>query len=200
MKKRKIVWVMVALFAVSTWSVHAQFRFGVKGGVNISKVKFNRDAFKPDNVTGFHVGPALEAMFGSLGLDLALLYSQIGFDSEDETVKNSYLEVPLNLKFKMGLPLVKPFAAAGPYVGFRVAGDKIWHVKDHVDGVVKQFKAQSFGAGLNFTAGAEVLKFLQVGLTYSLGLTDDYKTLDMGDVDGYKGKPHTWKVSAVVFF
>lgn len=199
MKKMKIVWMIAALFAVSTMA-DAQFRFGVKGGVNISKVKFNKDAFDSDNVTGFHVGPALEAMFGGVGFDLALLYSQIGFDTEDETVKNSYLEVPLNLKYKIGLPIVKPFAAVGPYVGFRVAGDKIWDLKDNVNGVVQQVKAKSFGAGLNFTAGAEVLKFLQVGLTYSLGLTDDYKTFHASDANSYKGKPHTWKVSAVVFF
>jgi hypothetical protein len=199
MKRMKIIWVIAALFAVSTMA-EAQFRFGVKGGVNISKVKFNRNAFESDNVTGFHVGPALEAMFGGTGFDLALLYSQIGFETKDETVKNSYLEVPLNLKLKINLPLVKPYVAAGPYVGFRVAGDKIWDVRDHVNGVVQEIKARSFGAGLNFTAGAEVLKFLQIGFTYSLGLTDDYKTFRASDVNSYKGKPHTWKVSTVVFF
>lgn len=199
MKKVKIVWVIAALFAVSTMA-DAQFRFGVKGGVNVSKVKFNKDAFDSDNVTGFHVGPAIEAMFGGVGFDMALLYSQIGFDSDIDNVKNSYLEVPLNLKLKMCLPLVKPFAAVGPYVGFRVAGDEIWDVKENANGVKEQVKAQSFGAGLNFTAGAELLKFLQVGVTYSLGLTEDYKTFEPKNKESYKGKPHTWKVSAIVFF
>lgn len=200
MKTMKILLIIAAWFAVST--VDAQVRFGVKGGVNISKVKFNKDAFRSDNVTGFHVGPAVEAMFGKggMGFDAALLYSQIGFESDDETVKNAYLEVPVNLKFKFGTPLVNPFVAAGPYVGFRVAGDKVWDVRDNVNGVKDQIKAKSFGAGLNFSAGAEVLNRLQLGVTYSWGLTEDYKTFEGSDVDSYKGKPHTWKVSAVIFF
>lgn len=200
MEKIKFLLIIVALFAVST--ANAQFRFGVKGGVNISKVKFNKDAFKSDNVTGFHVGPALEGMFGKggVGFDAALLYSQIGFESDDETVKNAYLEVPVNLKFKFGTPLVNPYVAAGPYVGFRVAGDKVWDVKENAEGVKEQIKARSFGAGLNFSAGAEIFSMLQLGVTYSWGLTEDYKTFASNDVDSYKGKPHTWKISAIIFF
>lgn len=31
----------------------AQLHFGVKGGLNISKLSFSKDAFKGDNKTGF---------------------------------------------------------------------------------------------------------------------------------------------------
>lgn len=41
---------------------------------------------------------------------------------------------------------------------------------------------------------------VQVGLTYSLGLTDNYKAFDRRNVNSYSGKPHTWMVSATVFF
>lgn len=196
MKNLKLVMVIAALFVVST--MQAQFRFGVKGGVNISKVKFNKDVFKSDNITGFHVGPTIEAMMGQggIGLDAAVLYSQRGFDSDDGTVRNSYLDIPVNLKFKFGLPLVNPYLAAGPYMSLRVAGDKKWSISDKVE----QVEAKSFGAGLNFTAGAEIFNLLQVGVTYSLGLTDDFKTFKANDPDSYKGKAHTWLVSATVFF
>ncbi|MDR0743164.1 MAG: PorT family protein [Tannerella sp.] len=196
MKRLKIVMVIAALFMVST--MQAQLRFGVKGGVNISKVKFNKKVFKSDNITGFHVGPTIEAMMGQggIGLDAAALYSQRGFDAEGGAVKNSYLDIPVNLKFKLGLPLVNPYLAAGPYMSLRVTGNKKWSVSDKVE----QIKAKSFGAGLNFAAGAEIFNMLQVGVIYSLGLTNDFKTFKANDPDSYKGKAHTWLVTATVFF
>lgn len=196
MKSLKPVLVIVALFVVST--MQAQFRFGVKGGVNISNVRFNKNVFRSDNITGIQVGPAIEAMLGrgGIGLDAAMLYSQRGFDSDDETVRNSYIDIPVNLKFKFGIPLVNPYLSAGPYISLRVAGDKKWSVSDKVE----QIEAKSFGAGLHFAAGAEVLGMLQVGVTYGLGLTDDFKTFELKDVYVYTGKSHTWVVSATVFF
>ena len=197
MKSAKYLLIFVALFAVST--VGAQVRFGAKGGLNIAKAEFNKDAFKSDNITGFHIGPTIEAMFGKggLGLDLSLLYTQKGFDSDEEKVKNSYIEVPANLKFKLGMPLINPYVAAGPYVGFRISGDKAWTVSKSVE---EQIKAKSFAAGMNFAIGAELFDKLQLGLNYSWGLIDNYKTFDANDLDSYKGKSHTWSVSASVFF
>ncbi|MDR1221637.1 MAG: PorT family protein [Tannerella sp.] len=199
MKKLKIIMVIAALFTFST--MQAQFRFGIKGGANISKVKFSKEVFKSDNITGFHIGPAAEVTTGQggIGFDAAVLYTQRGFNSGEKKVKNSYLDVPVNIKFKFGLPLVNPYLSAGPYASFRVAGDKVWDVKT-VDGVKDQVRAKSFGAGLNFTAGAELFGSVQLGVTYSLGLTDDFKTFQAGDPKSYRGKPHTWMISASVFF
>ena len=198
MKKVKYLLIIAALFAVST--ANAQLRFGVKGGVNIAKVSFDKDVINSDNITGFHVGPMIDASFGEggIGLDLALLFSQKGFDTDDKSVKNTFLDVPVNLKFKFGIPLVNPYVAAGPYVGFRVAGSKVKDIS--YQDIKHQVKSKSFGAGLNFTAGAELFDRLQVGLTYSWGLTNDYKTFDGNDLDSYKGKPHLWSISAAILF
>jgi hypothetical protein len=190
--------VLVAFFAVST--ANAQFRFGVKGGVSIVNAKFDKDVFKTDNVYGFHIGPSVEGMFGQggIGMDAALLFSRKGLKSNKLEMRNDFIEVPVNLKIKLGLPLVNPYFAAGPYVAFRVSGDK--EIKNIAAGVVDQIKAQSFGAGLNFAAGAELLNRLQVGVAYSVALTDNYKTFDANDVDSYKGKYRTWTVCAALFF
>lgn len=196
----KFLLIIIALFVVST--ADAQFRFGVKGGVNIAKAKFDKKYFRSDNITGFHIGPTLEGMFGQggIGVDAAVLYSQKGFDSDDETVRNAFLEVPVNVKFKLGLPLVNPYVAAGPYIDIRVAGNDKWNVAKTTEEIAHQIKTKSFGAGLNFGVGAEVLNILQLNLTYSLGLTDNYETFDPKNVDSYKGKAHTWSIGATVFF
>jgi len=200
MRKISYLWVLCALFAVSTAS--AQFRFGIKGGVNIANASFNKDVLQTDNITGLHFGPMVEAMFGQggLGLDLGVLYSRKGVKTEPNTIKNDFLDVPLNLKFKFGTPLLNPFLAAGPFVSFRIGGDENWDLKANASGVVNQIKTQSFGAGLNFSAGVEILSHLQVGATYGWGLTDNYKSFDKSDIGSYLGKLRTWQIHAAFFF
>ena len=92
-----------------------------------------------------------------VGLDAAILYSQKGMDVKSETgtstnVKTDYIDVPVNLKWKFGLPIIKGYLAAGPYIGFRVGGDKFWEIPGSVVG---QVKAKNFSAGLNFGYSAE---------------------------------------------
>ena len=199
-RKKWLLSVLMALLIISASTAHAQFRFGIKGGANISTVSLNKDILKSENVTGFHVGPLFEIMPDEgLGVDFAFLYSQKGFYANDESFVSDYLEVPVNLKMKIGLPIIAPFFAAGPYVNFLIGGDKERNIRDYIWNVDGQIKAKSFGAGLNFTAGVEVLKRLQVGLTYNWGLTDNYSTRE-SNINAFKGKPHTWMISATLMF
>jgi hypothetical protein len=200
MKRIGYFWMIAALFMVTT--VNAQVRFGVKGGVNINHAAFNKDVYKLDNVTGFHLGPVIEGMFGQggVGMDAAILFVQKGIKVEPHTVKNNFLEIPVNLKFKFGMPIINPYVAAGPYASFRISGGEKWDMKENASGIVEQMKTQSFGDGLNFTAGAEFFDRLQIGLTYGWSLTDNYKTFDANVLDSYKGKLHTWQVGLAFFF
>ena len=43
-----------------TIPANAQLKFGVKGGLNISKVSVSKDILKSDNQTGFFIGPMAE--------------------------------------------------------------------------------------------------------------------------------------------
>ncbi len=95
----------------------------------------NSDILKADNVTGFQIGPMIETTIPliGIGLDAAILYSQKGMDVKSEAgtstnVKTDYIDVPVNLKWKFGLPIIKGYLAAGPYIGFRVGGDKFWEI------------------------------------------------------------------------
>jgi len=201
-RKKWFLPVLLGVMIFVTSATHAQVRFGLKGGFNIASVKFNKDVLNSENINGFHVGPLLEFMPESgLGFDVALLYSRKGFYSKDITREgsftNDYLEVPFNLKCKIGLPLVAPYFAAGPYVSFRVAGDD---KKNIANDVIDQIEAKSFGAGLNFTAGVEVVNRVQVGLTYDWGLTNNYQTFNAGSPSDYTGKGHTWLISATLMF
>lgn len=191
---------MTLLLASAAVPTDAKVKFGVKGGLNISSVHLNSDILKTDNVTGFQIGPMMEATVPlvGVGMDIAVLYSQKGTgvaltDGVSTDVKTDYIDVPLNLKWKFGLPIVKGYFAAGPYVGFRIGGDKVWDIPGNVVG---QVEAKSFGAGLNFGAGVELISHLQVGINYTLGLTDNYsvKVLDLN------AKNRGWGVTAAFLF
>jgi Outer membrane protein beta-barrel domain len=194
---KKIVGVIViTLLALVVLPAKAQLRFGVKGGLNISSVHFNKDLVDRDNVTGFNIGPMIEGTVPLIGVgfDAAVLYSQkgIGLKAEKD-IKNDYIDIPVNLKWKFGLPILKGYLTAGPYVGFRVGGEKFWDLPTAIGG---QLQAKSFNAGLNFGAGVEVIKHLQVGFNYALGLTEDYSA---SKID-LNGKNRGWSVTAAILF
>ena len=114
-------------------------------------------------------------------------------DIENTEVKTDYIDIPVNLKWKFGIPLVKAYLAAGPYASFRVGGDKFWEVPECIVG---QVKAKSFSAGLNFGAGVELVKHLQVGFNYCLGLSDNYSAEDYNLTTKNRG----WSVTAAILF
>lgn len=190
---------LIVLMAIIAVPASAQLKFGVKGGLNISSVHFSSDLLKADNVTGFQIGPMIETTIPliGVGLDAAILYSQKGMDlktrasASSTSMKTDYIDVPVNLKWKFGIPLVKAYLAAGPYVGFRVGGDKIWNV------LGDQIKAKSFSAGLNFGVGAELINHLQIGFNYGLGLTDNYSSEGLGLTSA---KNRGWSVTAAILF
>lgn len=99
-------------------------KFGVKGGVNLSKLKL--EGMK-DNSTGFFFGPMAEITIPviGLGVDGALLYSQKGDKMEGLDMKQSGLDIPVNLKYSIGLgSMLGIYVAAGPDFFFNFKGDK----------------------------------------------------------------------------
>lgn len=191
--------VLIILMALIAVPAKSQLKFGVKGGLNISSVHLNSDIVKANNVTGFQIGPMIETTLPliGVGLDAAILYSQKGMDMKTKatesstSMKTDYIDIPVNLKWKFGLPIIKAYLSAGPYVGFRVGGDKVWDV------LGEQIKAKSFSAGLNFGVGAELISHLQVGINYGLGLTDNYSA---DGLDMKSAKNRGWSITAAVLF
>lgn len=198
--KKIICLVFVALMAVWAMPAQAQLKFGIKGGVNVSSVHFSNFSknFNSENVTGFHIGPMLEATMPILGVgvDAAILYSQKGVGVGSEEIRTDYIDVPVNLKWKFGLPILKGYLSAGPYVGFRVGGDKFWEIPGAIS---EQWKTEAFSAGLNFGVGVELIRHLQVGFNYGLGLTDNYR-METKNNTFKDGKNRGWAITAAILF
>ena len=190
--------ILLAAFCIFTLTAQAQIRIGATAGVGSTGVSNDKlEDFLSDNTIGFYVGPTVEYMINDkFGFDLSALYSQKGikFKGED-THRIGYIEIPLNAKYFIPLnDNIKVFAGAGPYINFKVTGDKKFDVL--ANEVKGQWDTKSFGVGLNFKGGFEIHKFIQIGTNYSLGLTDNYKAGN----GNYAAKERLWSLYASVYF
>jgi hypothetical protein len=183
--------IILMMLAVST---NAQVRFGVKGGLNVASVRFDDDFLSAENLTGFQIGPTIEALlpYVGVGIEASILYSQKGLYLRNEmrTVSTDYIDVPVSFKWKFGIPIIKGYLSTGPYIAFRVDGE--------TPSIQTQIKSKTFAAGLNFGAGLEVLNSIQVGFNYGLGLTNDYSASKLGDMTN--GKSNLISVTAALLF
>lgn len=195
-----IVAMMLCLFmAIPT---QAQIlKFGVKGGVNISKITFSKDVFKGDNRTGFYIGPTAELtipMVG-LGLDVSALYNQTEAKSEgmgsnlgNVSEKMKSIEIPVNLKWTLGLgSTLAAFVAAGPQFGFNVGDGHYAEV----------FDMSSCYKSFNIGGGIKLFRHLQAGINYNFGISRLAKSISedsakaVGDM-----KRKTWQFSLAYMF
>jgi hypothetical protein len=175
-------------------STQAQIRFGVKGGLNIASVRFDNKLLEAENLSGFQIGPTIEALvpYVGIGVEGSILYSQKGLylRKEMKSVSTDHIDVPVSLKWKFGLPIVKVFLNTGPYISLRVGEDK--------PSLQTQIESKSFAAGWNFGGGVEVIGSIQVGFNYGLGLTNDYSASKLNDVTN--GKSNLMSVTAALLF
>jgi hypothetical protein len=128
----------------------------------------------------------------NIGFDASILYSQQGFKIKED-FKTNTLDIPVNLKYKISaLDILGIYFAVGPYASFKFSEDP--------DDLME---SKSFGAGLNFGLGIDLLGSMQVGAGYKLGLTDDYgvaKDNPLAAISNFKGKQRGWTISAAYLF
>lgn len=195
------LFVAVALMFTGVQSAQAQFGWGVKGGVNLQKADFDESDIKSDNFTGFFIGPMAEFTLPiiGLGVDGALLYSQTGINpKEGETLKSHNLEIPVNLKYSIGLgSIAAVYAAAGPQFTYALSQEK-WEGQEI-------FKDSQLS--LNLGAGVKLLGHLQAGVTYNIPLGDTAEFEEMNMVSGtnkvvetFGAKNQTWKIHVAYIF
>lgn len=204
MKKLKIIAIVAILTAA--FSIPAQaggFHFGVKLGMDVSQLHFNKDIFDSDNRAGFTGGLMCEytAPLIGVGFDLSAMYVRRNtrflseMDNENLSVNRDYIEIPLNLKYKLSIPaierIIRPFVTTGPSVAFLTS-------RKAVNSFLKN---KSCDVAWNFGFGVELFSKVQVAASYGLGLTKSLEAvgvMDNGvDIDG---KNRYWTVTAAYLF
>lgn len=203
-KNRLLVVALIVAFSTIATTGYSQLRFGLRGEVGINEATFSKDALKVENLNSFKLGPTVEAMLPAMnfGIEASVLYNNNRMDvtylDESSTpleITNHYIDIPVNLKYKLGLiaPL-KIYAAAGPYARIHVSGDDV-----KFSGVTDDIKAKAFEAGVNLGLGVEIFKRIAVGVNYGIQLTDDYSTDQPNWSDALNNKDGLWSLQATVY-
>ena len=196
---KKILFVVALLAA--TMTVQAQgLKFGIKGGLNLTKMTFSKDVYSSDNQAGFYLGPTLKLSLPlGFGVDVAALYDQRSAKVEsngqagtgDEKIKQKSIQIPINARYNIGLGSEAGiYLAVGPQFGFPV-GDKVYNTK------LGDYTLKSSNLSFNFGAGVYLLDHLEVGFSYNLaaGKSGDFK--DHSDIDTHN---NAWQIGAAIYF
>lgn len=198
MKKYFSAMIIIAslMFAMPS---QAQIKFGVKGGVNLSKVSFSGGNMSSQNYTGFFFGPTAEVTipFLGFGVDGSLLYSQTAIANslnKYSNVKQKELIVPINLKYTVGSSLAGIFFFGGPQFGLNL--DKTGN-----DGGYHTYKFTSTPVSVNLGIGFKLANHVQISGNYNLPLT---KTATYSDNtsggQNFDCKNKSWQFAAAWFF
>lgn len=201
---------LVVLVAAMTMTVQAQrVKFGVKGGLNITKMTFSESVYGSDNQTGFYIGPTVKVSLPlGFSVDIAALYDQrratvdvldkVEAKTNDEgeyyrtsldtyEIKQKSIQIPINARYNIGLSsLAGIYLAVGPQFGFNVGDTKFG-----------DYTLKSSNLSFNFGAGVYLLKHLEVGFTYNLAAGKSGEFTGYKDIDTHN---NAWQIGAAIYF
>ena len=199
MKKFFAVVLMAVAFAMPS---NAQVKFGIQAGLNMTNVSASDLNGTVKSRTGFFVGPTVKFSLPivGLGIDASALYDQREGKAEvagqTETVKSQSIQVPINLRYGIGLGVAEVFAFAGPQFGFNIGGKK-GVFNDMADWTLK---SSNFSA--NVGLGATILGKLQAKINYNvaLGKTGEFESVSSTVKQVVDAKLNAWQISLAYFF
>lgn len=211
MKKLHRICVIAAMALVAALPAAASdiFRFGVKAGVDINKMSMTKNAFSSDNRAGFTGGLTTQFTIPiiNVGADLSVMYvhraSEVLSPSNETTItdpevvtlKNDYIDVPLHLRYNLSLPaissIIVPYIFTGPDFSFNLSRN-----------IVKDYKKRNFDCIWDFGIGIRLIRHLEVGASYGLGMTKALKYVGQveGIQNGSSGRANCWTVTAAWLF
>lgn len=206
MKAIKVLLIALLATVVSGLPAAAQFHIGPRIGTEINRFTLSRKDFNSDNRAGFTAGLMTEftVPLVGVGFDLSAMYVHRVSQGEGITAifkdakafkSKDYIEVPLNLKYKLGLPVIgkvfTPYIFTGPSFAFLVSKKAI----------MEAYENKAVDIAWNFGLGVQLFSHLQVGASYGLGLTNVVKFVGAGDnLQKIDGKNKYWTVTAAWLF
>lgn len=226
---KKLLLVVCALAMGVSMASAKPINLGVKAGMNVNKLSLDKDLGSSENSCGWTAGVMAEFTVPIIGIgcDLSLMYSRmnnsskvhyngkipssagsilgstsaaVAADNADLYGKN-FIEIPLNIKYKLSLPLVasivKPYAFTGPNFAFRLGKS----VKDQI----RELESRSCQIAWNVGLGVELFNHVQVGASYAFGINNVVKTINkVADTTvnptDIKARNNYWTVTAAYVF
>lgn len=205
MTRIKLIIIAAIMALAGAMPAAAQFKFGPKVGAAVNSLHFSRDVFDSDNRTGFTGGLMCEFTVPviGIGLDASLMYVRRSVKAEYDpntggpqqaqttTIGRDYITIPVNLKWKFGIPVVKPFLTTGPEFSFLTSRRAIKNA----------WRNKSVDYSWNVGAGVELLGHLQVAASYGFGLNKALHSIGLADnYTKVDAKNRFWTITAAYLF
>lgn len=176
--KKLVVVLMMAMLMISP--ANAQVRLGIKGGMNLSKLTFDKDVVSSNNRAGFFVGPIFYVdlpFLPGFGFDLAAIYDRKGTTMtaviDDQKIEEKgyvqFLDVPIDINYKISF--TRGFAiygSTGPQFSFNLKQDDFKTIIDQR--ATYKIKDSNFSWNVGF--GIEVIRHFRLGYNYNIALGD----------------------------
>ena len=179
MKKIFAAILLAGLFAMP---LHAQVSFGLKGGLNETKLSLNQSDLEESisNKSGFFIGPTVRFTLPivSLGMDAAVLYDQREGEAKDtgEKLQQKSIQIPIHARYGIGFDTEKQKVSD-------------WSLKT---------------ANISGNAGLALMfaNHLQVSVNYNFALSKnaEYKVIKNGIENHVKVKNNAWQIALAYYF
>lgn len=207
--KKILTLALLAICLLVAAPADAQVKFGVKGGLNVTDMHLSSEVFDKSNQAGWYIGPTVKVSLPvtGLGVDIAALYDYRSAkvtdpSNEDIKIKQQSINVPVNLRYGIGLgSLASIIFHAGPQIGFNV-GDKNFKWTD-----TSNYALKKSNFSVNVGLGVSVAKHFEITGNYNIacGKTADATVLKtVQDVAGTsvksKSRNSSWQVGLAYYF
>lgn len=195
-KKILLAILMIAAIVPAT----AQVRLGVRGGITIGEMRFDRDVINSDNRVGYTGGLLIDLNIPvvGLGIEASAMYTyrknHYRLSDDYQVFKRHYFDFPVYARYQLSLPRVERIIAPYIYTGpcFSVLFSE--NAPDSYD---NSKTVLSWDVG----AGADLFRHLRISATYGLGISKALEYIDREYTgDRVHGKDKHWTINAAYLF
>lgn len=203
--KKLFICILAIISLCVPQTTFAEGHWGLVAGVNFSNLHFKQNLFSQKMGVGATVGIKGDLPLGGIGLgvDAALLYSQLGgvcnlsekelwraqgFDNMRIMTHN--IEIPIHVRYiyqnMQGFEnTLAPFVYVGPSFAFNVGGN------------CSAFSYPGMSVALQFGLGLRLLKKFDISAQYDLGATYCMKDKTLSD---FSAQNRAWRINFVWYF
>lgn len=212
----KILFIFLFTLLISI-GAKSQFSWGARVLIpfNIESFDFRNISLESVSIETkqyFYAGITAEAILPVVGLGVEgsalITMNSISVEEIDKNFRQGYLNIPINLKYRLCMPGLEKFISAhitiGPYFNIKIIGNNIRF--GEIDSELKKivFEPKPYNWGMNYGFGFNFFKTLQIGVNYIHSVNhpfifDEILIQNSGlnqDIGKYKG----WLVSVSLMF
>lgn len=190
---------LALVIALTMWmTLSAQVRFGVRGGLTVGELRFDRNVIDSDNRMGYCGGLLVDVNIPVVGLGVegSVMYTHRNnrLTSGDQVYKRHYIDIPLMARFRLPITGLQHVFAPLVYTG------PSFSILFNENGPSTHDNSKTY-LSWDVGAGADLFNHLRLTATYGIGITKAMEYIDREyNGERVQGKDRYWTLSAAWLF